>query len=348
MALLFMDGFDHYGTSGDPVALGKWLSSANGATAQTTRVRTGTHSLRMSNASGEIISKILPASGGFVVGFAHYATATRIAADFLQIREGTTVHLALAVTTANLLTVKRGTTVLATGTTTLAINTWYYFEFKGIIHDTTGSYEVKIDGVTEAALTNAGPTDTREAGTTGQWDRVRLVHTTGNGIDNFFEDLYVCDQSGSAPRNDFLGAVKVETIYPSTDAVAAGSNAGLTCSTGTDHGALVDETTPNTTDYNSGSTVGVKDTYNYPAMALSGTVYGVQSNLYCLKTDATARTVCSVTRSAGVDSDSANVSPLTTASYFSQIVAQDPNAGSPIEWTVAAVNAAQFGMKVTS
>jgi len=346
-----MDGFDHYGTSGIIYTLGKWASGAADAIAATSPVRTGSHSLRLyGNNPGHAISKPLsPASTGFVVGLAFNPTIAFTGTnDLILIREGTTVHLTLSVSAAGVFLVRRGTTTLATGTTAIVLNSWTYLEFKGIIHDTTGSYEVKIDTVTEAALTNAGPTDTRNGGTTGQWDRVCLINPYLANTVAYVEDFYICDTSGSAPRNDFLGAVKIETLYPQTDAVAAGSNAGLTCSTGTDHGALVDETTPNTSDYNSGSTVGVKDTYNYPAMALAGTVLGVQANLYMQKTDATARTVCTVTRSASTDSDGANVSPLTSWAYFSEVRAQDPNAGSPIEWTVAAVNAAQFGMKVTS
>lgn len=346
MALLFIDGFDHMGT-GNPVTLGKWGSEpSNGFLPSTSNPRTGTHSLLTNGFNAIMITKALPASGGFVVGVAfRFAGALTGALDMLQIMESSTVHLAIGGVVGNKLTVRRGTTTLATGTTVLAINTWYYLEFKGIIHDTTGSYEVKIDGVTEAALTNAGPTDTRNSGTTGQWDRVALLHFAPNVVNDQFDDLYICDQSGSAPDNTFLGSVKVEILYPQT---GNGTNVGLTCSTGTDHGALVDETSPNTTDYNSSPTVGLKDTYHYPAMTLTGTVLGVQTNLYMQKSDATARTVCAVVRSAGADSDGANLAPLTTFAYHSPVFAQDPNAGSPIAWTTTSVGNAEFGMKVTT
>jgi hypothetical protein len=146
---------------------------------------------------------------------------------------------------------------------------------------------VRIDGVTEVALTASG-VDTRNAGT-GLWDRVGLGCNSGSTTFTYYDDFYVCDTSGSAPRNTFLGPVtKVETLYPQTDGVAAGSNAGLTPSTGTDHGALVDETPPNQTDYNSSATVGAKDTYNYPSMALTGVILGIQTNLYCQKSDGRA------------------------------------------------------------
>jgi hypothetical protein len=345
MALLFFDGFDHMGNSGDPVATGKWASSAGGVSTQPLLPRTGSHSLRLSS-SGTVTSKPLPASGGVVVGVAvQFTVVSAGTANLLEVREGTTVHLAVSVTTGMLLTVKRGTTTLATGITVLALNSWYYIELKGTIHDTTGSYEVRIDGVTEAALTASG-VDTRNAGTTGQWDRILLGTLSGISGNQYIDDVYVCDQSGAAPRNTFLGPVKVETLYPQTDAVAAGSNAGLTPSTGTDHGALVDETTPNTSDYNSSPTVGLKDTYNYPSLTLTGTVLGIQTNLYVAKSDTAARTVCAVVRAGGTDYDGANIAPLTTFSYFSEVRAQNPNTSA--EWTSSDIISLQAGMKVTA
>jgi hypothetical protein len=340
MALLFFDGFDHYGT-GDPAALGKW-ATASVAAAQSTVPRTGTHHLRISG-GGFLVSKPFPTSGGVVVGTAfHLPSVAGGATNLLEVREGTTVHLAVSITAGMLLTVKRGTTVLATGTTVLAINGWYYLELKGTIHDTTGSYEVRLDGVAEPNLTASG-VDTRNAGTTGQWDRVVLAGIVTN---SYYDDFYLCDQSGAAPRNTFLGPVKIETVYPQTDAVAAGSNAGLTPSTGTDHGALVDETTPNTSDYNSSPTVGLKDTYQYPALSLTGAILGIQTNLYAAKSDAAVRTVCAVVRAGGTDYDGANVSPLTTFSYFSEVRAQNPNTSA--DWTSADVGSLEVGMKVTA
>jgi hypothetical protein len=300
--------------------------------------------LNFPNLNYAITGKALPASGGVVVGFAlQQAAASANTTDLLQVREGATVHLALAITTGQLLVVKRGATILATGTTLLPLSSWTYIELKATIHDTTGSYEVRINGVSEAALTASG-IDTRNVGATGQWDQIRLAALAN--ANSYIDDLYVCDQSGSAPRNTFLGPVKVETIYPQTDAVAAGSNAGLTPSTGTDHGALVDETTPNTTDYNSSPTVGLKDTYNYPSLTLTGTILGMQTNLYVAKSDAVARQVCAVVRAGSVDYDGANVSPLTTFSYFSEVRAQNPNTAA--DWTSSDIASLQAGMKVTA
>jgi hypothetical protein len=289
------------------------------------------------------ITKTLPVSGNIaIVGIAaRFGTAPSSIEDVFEVREGTTVHVALSLNSSRQLVVRRGTTTLATGTTVLALNNWYYLELKTAIHDTTGTYEVRIDGVSEAALTATG-VDTNNAGTS-TWNNVLLY---GAGASVYYDDFYVCDGSGAAPRNTFLGAVKVETLYPQTDAVAAGSNAGLTPSTGTDHGALVDENPANTSDYNSSPTVGLKDTYNYPSLTLTGTILGIQTNLYVAKSDAAVRQVCAVVRAGGVDYDGATVSPLTTFSYFSEVRAQNPNTS--VDWTSSDIATLQAGMKVTA
>jgi len=344
MALLFFDGFDHYGVSGDPLPLGKWGSTATSdGSVQSTFARTGGFSYRAATLiTTSIITKPFVTSGGAIVGVAWYNPLAFAVGDLLQVLEGAIVHVALGVTAGGLLTVKRGSTVLATGTTPLVLNGWNYLELSATIHDTAGAYAVRINGAPEAALTVTG-VDTRNGGT-GVWDRINL----GNGANGqtYFDDFYVCDTSGAAPRNTFLGPVKIETLLPQTDAVAAGSNAGLTPSTGTDHGALVDEPAPNTSDYNSSPTVGLKDTYNYPPLALSGPILGIQTNLYVSKSDAVVRQVCAVVRAGGTDYDGANVSPSTTFGYFSEVRAQNPNTG--VDWTAADIAALQAGMKVTA
>jgi hypothetical protein len=192
------------------------------------------------------------------------------------------------------------------------------------------------------ALKTTIPTDTRNLGT-GQWDRIGFYYYAYA----FIDDVYVVDLNGAAPRNNFLGPCRVETLFPQTDAIAVGSNQGFVPVGSADHGGNVDEQNPNMADYNYSATVGVKDTYNYPTLSLSGVVYGIQTNLHVQKSDAAARQVCPVVRTGGVDVDGANVSPLTNFSYFSQVWPQNPNAGTPIDWTSGAVAAMEAGMKIT-
>ena len=158
------------------------------------------------------------------------------------------------------------------------------------------------------------------------------------------DDFYMLDQSGSAPLNDFLGDCRIDTIYPSAD----GTYSDFTPSTGSTHYTLVDEATPNTTDYVSSSTVGNRDSYQFQDIAAlsAQTIYGVQVNAAIVKDDAGARSAATFVRSGSSNSDGAGVGLSTSQTYISQIFTTDPNTGAA--WTESAVNAAQFGTVVTA
>ena len=340
MALLFFEGFDHYGNGSTIPTASKWGLVDTHSTlcnADSGSARTGLCGARISYAA-EMITQPFTVSGGVILGFAMRNRDSWNLKEIFQIYESSTLHLSLVVDATGKLLVKRGDgTTLATGTTVLALNNWYYIELKATIHDTTGSFTLKIDGTNELT---ASSQDTRNGGT-GVWDRIRLQ---GAGSFNYdIDDIYICDTSGSAPWNDFLGNCKVDMLMPQT---GNGTNAGLTPSTGTDHGALVDENGPNTTDYNSSATVGTKDTYNYPSLALTGIILGIQTNLYAAKSDAGARTICAVVRAGGTDYDGAAVSPLTTYRYFTEVRQINPNTG--VAWTSSDITALEAGMKIVS
>ena len=183
------------------------------------------------------------------------------AGNFAGIIEGgVQVHVYLGVNAAGKLTVMRGSdlALLGTGTTPIFADTWYYLELRAVIDPTVGALELRVDGAVDITLANANT----QAGATGKIDGFLLPGVTVDPASTswYVDDLYLADGTGPAPQNYFLGPIKIETLLPQTDGVAPGSNAGLTPSTGVDHGALVDENPANATDYNSSGTIGAKDT----------------------------------------------------------------------------------------
>lgn len=332
------DGFDTSG-SGLTAHLTRYASSAN-FSVDVNNFRSGTAACSFSSSAGNLVTKNFAATGGAVIGIA-YRPVSFAADDIIQVREGTTVHMTLSVDATGKLVVKRGSTVLVTGTSTLVTNNWCYLELKTIIDDVNGSYEVRFNGAIVTELSNAGPVDTRNAGTTGQWNNIQL-----NAISTEqYDDWYICDTNG--PRNmDFLGPVKIALLIPVTDVTEIGSNQGLIPSAGTDHGAMVDDHPPLNTDYNYSSVVGAKDTYNYTALTLTGPVIAVQTHLWAAKSDIGTRTICPVVRTGGADYDGANVTPLTSFAFYSQIWDLSPAPGNPA-WVTADINAIQCGMKIT-
>ena len=154
----------------------------------------------------------------------------------------------------------------------------------------------------------SGSADTQNAASSAV-ARVGVFCSFG-GDGNAVDDLYVLDTSGSAPLNDFIGDCTVSCIKPQT---GDGSNTGLTTSTGTDHGALVDEFPHDTdTTYNVGSSAGLKDTYNFGNLSINKSVYAVEASARVRKTAGTP-TAALVTRLGGTDYDGTTQSVGSTS-----------------------------------
>lgn len=354
MALLFIDGFDHCaadpalggGTAGTNANawLTKWgAGDAFLSHAKSGPVRTGTGSLKLWYSNYSVLSRNFVTSGACIIGFAFYNEAmTDADGPFFYLREGSINHVRLEFSLSHLRLVRGDGVVLQTGPSSLVANNWYYLELKVLVGEAgVGTWELHLDGVTELA----GSGDTRNGGS-GTWDRFLLLGT-GSNADLHLDDLYLCDASG-VRNNTFLGPVRVQTLLPQPDTIAPGTHAGLTPSTGVDHGALVDEVPPNVSDYNSSAIFGSKDTYQYASLTMQGDVLGIQTNLYAAKADAAPRTVCTVVRTGGQEFDSPNVSPLTTFSYFPRVWESNPSALPNTPWTPADIAAIEVGMKITA
>lgn len=339
MALLFIDGFDHYATAD---ITKKW--TAIGAGSPVINASAGRRSggaLLCPNATTNTanMQKTLPSSyATLIVGFALKVSAFS-ARSVVRLMDTATVHVNVFLNLDGTLSVRRGTTVLTTTASALSTDTWYYLELKATINDTTGSYDLRLNG---SSWTSGSNVDTRNAGNASV--NVVSLGTDGvatNALTQSFDDLYVADTSGSAPHNDFLGDVRIDTLYPTAD----GTYTQFTPSTGTDHYALVDETAPNTSDYVESSTAGHKDSYAMGDLsAITGTIFGVQVSAAALKDDAGARSLKVGVRSSTTDSVDAGTALSTSQLYYSRILQTDP--ATTAAWTESGVNAAQALVEV--
>ena len=241
---------------------------------------------------------------------------------------------------SHLVVVNSGGTTIGTGTTNIALNTWYYIELKLVV-GTSGSCELHLNGVPGEIASTTGSFGTTNVG------RINFQRPGNNQSDVSIDDLYVLDLTGSSPLNDFLGDVTVETLYPQSD----GTHQDWTPNTAGAHYSKVNESSgtypDDDTTYVSDVTPGAIDTYTVGSLAaLTGTVYGVATNLYARKDDAAARTIAPVIREAGTDYAGATTGGLTTSYlFYRQLYPLDP-AGAA--WTIASVNGAEYGVKEVS
>lgn len=346
MALLFIDGYDHYTTITD-----KGYTAVNGGSVSliAAAARSGAQGLRIANKNASV-TKVLPSTyGTLFCGLTFKLTGITTDQKVISFLEGATNHVWISFDSSGRIIITRNGTTIATGTTILTTGVAYYVELRVIVSDTVGLAEVHLNGALEASYYGAGsagsPTGDTRNGATGVIDRV-TIGGGGSGSQNFdVDDLYILDTSGSAPTNTYLGDVRVDTIAPNGN----GNSSVLVGSDGnsTDNYLLVDEVPANDdTDYVESSTPGDKDTYAFSNMAtVTGTVYGVQVSHWSRKTDAGSRSVVSVARLSGTEVDSAVQTLAGSYQYFTDLREAKPGGGV---WTIADVNSAEFGVKVNA
>jgi hypothetical protein len=161
--------------------------------------------------------------------------------------------------------------------------------------------------------------------------------------DNRIDDLYVCDGTGSAPYNDFLG----ERVVKAKRLVGNGAASQWTGSDGnsTDNYLLLDEDPLNTTDYVASSTAGQQDLYALSAATGLLSVDAVQVAAYTSKSDSGARSWKPLIRNtAGTVDTGAAVALSTTWTLQQGAVRQTDPAGAA--WTTTTVNGIQAGAEV--
>lgn len=330
MAILAIEGFDHFIAADLNVKAG-WTQTG-GVSVTTGRFGGQAISTGSANAAATITKTLPSASTTMICGFAWNALVSTTQQFFMFRTAAAAVVCGLrANTTTTVLEVTNSAgTTIASGTTPITNATWHYLEIKAFANGASGTVEIHLDGVTEIASTtvNIGST------AIGQ-----IFFQNGTNVHTIVDDIYVLDTSGSAPRNTFLGDVRVQTIYPNGD----GAHSQWTPTGGGSHYTQVNETSADgDTTYVGDGTPGDIDTYTYGDIDGGATVYGVQVNLYARKDDAATRQIAPVIRQASSDSVGTTITLGASYQIYQQLYNQDP---TPADWTAANVNGDEFGVK---
>jgi hypothetical protein len=332
MALLFIDGFDHYSTS---EMEHKWHLQTGSPTIASSSGRNSTGALSATT-TGYLTRWFDEAKYTITCGFAWQQSANATGTMFSICTSTNTQNvISLGINTSNQFTVT-STSLLGTTTFVASNNLFHYIEFQVFLDNTNGSYELRVDGDTK--LSDSG-VDTIGTGTTPIGFNLGRI----SGSNYLIDDFYILDDVGS-DNVDFLGDVRVETIFPS--AVGNTTNFSVT-GAATNHEAVDDATPDDDTSYVSSSTVTDKDTYDFDTLVTtSGTVYGVQSNLWARKDISGDRTFRDVIRSGGTDYTGNSKNPGIDYQYFVDMHENNPNGD--VDWTISSVNSAEFGFEIES
>ena len=344
MTLQLIEGFDHMSTPTLFQAKG-WTFPAAGLGIPPVIVAGRVNGNALSIASSgsgpatQEARKTLPATAThFVMGVAfNTASLGSIDHPVFAVRAAGVQQFLIGFSPLGKLVVYAGGTKVATGTSIVTTGAWHYLEMKGFVNGASGTAEIHYDGAPEVAPVTANFGSSPA-------DVISLIVQEGSdsaGHNIQYDDVYFLDTT-AAPNNDFLGDVHVETTWPAAD----GTHQDWAPDSGTAHYSRVNETSPDgDTSYVASGTSGSIDSYLVaPVGPLTATVHAVQTNLYARKDNAGLRQLQPVIRSAGTDHAGATVTLATSYVDSTQIFEQDPGSGSG--WTVATVNAAEYGVKV--
>lgn len=348
MSLLFVEGFDHYGTTSKIIDSKKWTSGAAiSASASLSTGRYSGNSLKMTSPSCQLIKYWGSNDQSFTVGFAFKVTSLSTYANSGDILfecsdDGSYSQFAILLTETGALqlvsggvlgTLSLGYTVKDTTAHNLTPNTWHYIEIQATIADTGGRVIIHVDETVWMNYTG----DTKRS-SNAYANRFVLEQPSYMG-DCYFDDLYLANDT------TFRGECRVCTLLPTADTASA----DWTAQGGASHYAEVDDTTlDDDTTYIKSQTVGHIDRFgfgNLPSTGL-GNVLGVQVVSRCRKDDANARQIKHVIKSGGSTINGAAYNLSTGYVNHTDMLLVDPDTSAA--WLKTAVDAAEFGVEVTA
>jgi hypothetical protein len=339
MALLFCDGFDHYASAD---ILKKWTvaNAVGSCVIDPTAGRRGGGAFTTTTGGRGNPGKTLAASyATLVAGVALNLSGPISGSGVLWFADAGTTQVVVIFNADGTFSVKRGSTVLATSSVAIGYNAYNYIELKATIHPSAGAIELRLNGV--AIITASGINTRATANSSANGLYIGIDSNPGGSFNATFDDLYLCDTSGST-NNNFLGDCRIDTLFPNAD----GTYSGFTPSTGTAHWSTVDDAMPNITDYVSAGVASTKDSYGFTDLTSAASVFGVQVCNAALKDDAGARSVANLVRSGSTDAQGPTVALSTSQLIYTSIHETDPATSAA--WTQSGVNAAQFGTVVAA
>ena len=287
MALILMESFDLYGYISR-----NWLLDSRWTRASDTTTSILPSSGRRSGGCLQLVQNNATTLGSYwqhlnlqiaqstvIMGFAFYAPtgAATPTAGFpvFLFQKGTTiatdVQFVIHRTSANALEIRAtaGGTLLATSADNVVTPTsWQYWEIKTVCHASSGSVIINIDGV---EVINVSGVNTQNAGS-GAINLIHFRNYSNAGGNCLIDDLYLCDETGDAPFNDFLGDVEVHGNKFTSDETDGDFDTNDT----SHYGAIDDVGSGYEVKYIEGDAVGEKDSFGIVPASDNPGVYAVE------------------------------------------------------------------------
>lgn len=247
MALIWCDGFDHYGVIGNltegvyaqvDAAAAQWSLS-------TLNPRTGSHAMRRSSISTGIslVRRVLGGSKTTVgIAAAFYFSQLPSVNDALCIYDfrdaANAIQISIVIQSTGTIQVRRGATNGAflglTANPVVTAESYQHIETIVFFSQTVGTVEVRVNGVTVISLSGIDTVNT----TNVECSQISFpcgpnIGTASTGTTTDVDDIFCYDNTGSF-NNTFLGDRRVLTLFPNANTIQAdwtpvGAATGFEC-----------------------------------------------------------------------------------------------------------------------
>jgi len=359
MARLFECSFDFFATAdldtrwtSHVVTTGRGVITISSGTG-----RRGTNSLKIAESGSATVhltmvkKTIAPGSSSGFCGISFITDKAPIAPGsygLYSVVDAGTEQLTFRINSDMTLSCVRGTsagTVLGTPTSfALSVGVNYYLEFGWTIHNSAGTFEIRVNGSSKRTGSSLDTQATANAAWNEEWIGLSDAGSVGLGSDSFnvhYDDHYLVDSTGAA-NNTFKGDARVDWLKPT----AEGANTGWTPSAG-NRATTIDEVVPSATDYNSTAVLNEKFTNVMENAPVSGaTVHWLTVVGLIKKSDSGTCSVAPVLREVATDRVGSDLNPGTADSYLEWPYEQDPETTAA--WVTGGVDATEVGLKKTA
>lgn len=373
MALLWCDGFDHYGLTETNMLDGVYAEvsfNTGGNVLSTTQAATGTHSMLIADDSGDCgLRKVLPSSETKLgcTGRFYFPTLgdnnDRACIFSFLTSNPDRGHITAIVDANGCLRFYRGInygtstfynagTLVAQSDPVIVASAWNHIEVQVYIHATLGWVRAAVNGVHVFEATGLNTLlDSSECVSVAQCDGA------GTGTNHFYMDDYIiynfegdpevdtdfcCEVDGDGVATNYIG--ELQCIYLPPDGDTAEDD--WIPSTGTDSFAMVDEVDPVDSDYITSVAAGDLTEFELTDLPEEITyIRGLQLLGRMSKSDSGAAfTTFGMRSDAAVDD--APERPITVEpTYWWDFMNVDPDSSA--RWTRASLNAAWFRLTRT-
>lgn len=233
-------------------------------------------------------------------------------------------------------------TVLAISAEGIVDDTYMYVECKWQLGNADGFVEIRVNTI--PVLRFDGDT-LSSFWTPLQWNRMNFLSLRANtGNDDFYVrmcDFYLADLEdgpGSYEVDDFVGDAVIDMIRPD----GVGNSTGWTPIPANPNWENVREVPPDgDTTRIEGTAIGTRDTYTFEDIPADP--FGIQVVAYARKDGPGQALIQPVVRQGAVDFDGITLGVADPLDYTFVHWPYDNNPATGAQWTVAEVNAAEFG-----